>query len=96
MKTNVRRLSLMLLVVLLLGALAVTVSAQGDVPREDTVIFDIDNQDRQSVLSQRAGGNVPDLAQPCIERLDDQFAFAEETIDRQAIDVVIPPYHDDG
>jgi peptide/nickel transport system substrate-binding protein len=42
MKTHVRRLSLLLIVVLLLGALAVTVSAQGDVAREDTVIFDID------------------------------------------------------
>ncbi|MEO8395871.1 MAG: ABC transporter substrate-binding protein, partial [Chloroflexota bacterium] len=42
MKSHVRRLSLILIVVLLLGALAVTVSAQADVAREDTVIFDID------------------------------------------------------
>jgi len=44
MKSHVRRLSLILIVVLLLGALAtVTVMAQGDVAREDTVIFDIDS-----------------------------------------------------
>jgi peptide/nickel transport system substrate-binding protein len=43
MKMHVRRLSLILIVVLLLGALAVTVSAQADVAREDTVIFDIDS-----------------------------------------------------
>ncbi len=42
MKTHTKRLGLVLLVVLLLGALAVTVSAQADVAREDTVIFDID------------------------------------------------------
>ena len=42
MKTHVRRLSLTLIVVLLLGALAVSVMAQDDVAREDTVIFDID------------------------------------------------------
>ena len=43
MKSHVRRLSLILILVLLLGALAtVTVMAQGDVAREDTVIFDID------------------------------------------------------
>src|SRR5882757_9211475 len=43
MKSHVRRLSLILIVVFLLGALAtVTVMAQGDVAREDTVIFDID------------------------------------------------------
>jgi peptide/nickel transport system substrate-binding protein len=43
MKTHVRRLGLVLLVVLLLGALAITVSAQDEVAREDTVIFDIDS-----------------------------------------------------
>ena len=44
MSPRKKSLSLALLVVLLLGALAVSVSAQ-DVAREDTVIFDIDNQD---------------------------------------------------
>jgi peptide/nickel transport system substrate-binding protein len=42
MKMHLRRLSLVLIVVFLLGAVAVTVSAQ-DVAREDTVIFDIDD-----------------------------------------------------
>ncbi len=42
MNSHVRRLGLVLIVVLLLGALAVSVTAQGDVAREDTVIFDID------------------------------------------------------
>jgi len=46
MKSHVRRLSLILILVLLLGALAtVSVAAQGDVAREDTVIFDIDSSD---------------------------------------------------
>jgi peptide/nickel transport system substrate-binding protein len=46
MKSHVRRLSLILILVLLLGALAtVSVSAQADVAREDTVIFDIDSSD---------------------------------------------------
>lgn len=43
MKMHVRRLSLVLIVVLLLGALAISVSAQDEVAREDTVIFDIDS-----------------------------------------------------
>jgi len=46
MKSHVRRLSLILILVLLMGALAtVTVMAQSDVAREDTVIFDIDSSD---------------------------------------------------
>ncbi len=45
MKPHVRRFGLLLIVVLLLGALAVSVTAQEDVAREDTVIFDIDNAD---------------------------------------------------
>jgi peptide/nickel transport system substrate-binding protein len=46
MKSHVRRLSLILILVLLMGALAtVSVAAQGDVAREDTVIFDIDQSD---------------------------------------------------
>src|SRR5664279_3459623 len=43
MKTHVRRLSLVLIVVLLLGTFAVSVTAQADVARADTVIFDIDD-----------------------------------------------------
>jgi len=45
MAKHVKRLSLLLIVVLLFSALAVNVTAQEDVAREDTVIFDIDNAD---------------------------------------------------
>src|SRR5450432_430108 len=46
MKTHLRRLSLVLIVVLLLSMLSVAVTtAQADVAREDTVIFDIDGSD---------------------------------------------------
>jgi peptide/nickel transport system substrate-binding protein len=42
MSLHIKRLSLVLVVVLLLGSLAVSVVAQDEVAREDTVIFDID------------------------------------------------------
>lgn len=42
MRKHFRRLSLPLILVLLFGALALSVSAQDEVAREDTVIFDID------------------------------------------------------
>jgi peptide/nickel transport system substrate-binding protein len=45
MAKHVKHLSLLLIVVLLLSALAVNVTAQDEVAREDTVIFDIDASD---------------------------------------------------
>ncbi len=42
MTTQLRRFGLVLIAIVLLAALAVSVSAQDDVAREDTVIFDID------------------------------------------------------
>lgn len=45
MKRNFRYLSLTLVLVLLLGAVTFGVTAQDEVAREDTVIFDIDNAD---------------------------------------------------
>ena len=45
MSKHYKPISLALIVVLLLSVLAVTVAAQDEVAREDTVIFDIDNAD---------------------------------------------------
>src|ERR1035437_1535389 len=56
----------------------------------------IDNQNRQAVFRQRAGGDVLDLAQPRVERLDDQLAFTKKAIHHQAVDIVIASHHDDG
>ena len=58
-------------------------------------VLDVDDQDRRAILHQRGGADVLDLAEPRVERLDDQFALAEEAVDHQAVDCSLVADHDD-
>src|ERR1700676_26621 len=48
-------------------------------------ILDIQDQSRRAVFHQRAGRDVLDFAEPRIQRLYDQLALAEKTIDDESV-----------
>src|SRR5438874_1038011 len=51
-------------------------------------VFDIDDQHWGTVLHQCTGANVFDFAEPRVERLHDQFTFAEKPVDEQPVSIV--------
>ena len=57
-------------------------------------VVDIGDQHRIAVFHQRAGGDVPDLAEARVERLHDQHALAEKAIDHHAVGLLAVADHD--
>ena len=59
-------------------------------------VLDIDDEHRGAVLHEGGGGDVLDFAEARVERLHDQLAFAEKTINHQRVGAARVADHDHG